>query len=276
LRIFQKLWEDFKEYIILVILLIISLFVISVNQNPGVKKVRAVAFGSFAAVSSVINDVISIAQLKNDNEELRKTNAELMLRVSQLREYGITNDELKRLLEIKDTTKFPLIPASIVSKAFSRSQSVLTINAGSDKGIMPGMPVINDNGFVGVINNVSGDYSIVRTLRNLDLRLAVKDERSRVDGLMKWNGTDLVIINVPKTYDIEPGDRIIVSELSSIVSLPIPIGVVKELSQVERGIFNEVKVQPFVDLSKVENVFVIKVIQSRQKNDLELNFYNIQ
>jgi rod shape-determining protein MreC len=273
---FQKLWQDFKEYFILVILLVVCLVVISVNQNPGVKKVRAVAFGSFAAVSSVINDVISIAQLKSDNEELRKTNAELMLRVSQLREYGITNDELKRLLEIKDTTKLPLIPASIVSKAFSRSQSVLTINAGSEQGIMPGMPVINDNGFVGVVNNVSGDYSIVRTLRNLDLKLAVKDERSRVDGLMKWNGTDLVIINVPKTYDIEPGERIIVSELSSIVSLPIPVGVVKELSQVERGIFNEVKVQPFVDLSKVENVFVIKVIQSRQKNDLELNFYNIQ
>jgi rod shape-determining protein MreC len=276
LRIFQKIWEDFKEYFILVLLLVISLVIISVNQNPAVKKVRAVAFGSFAAVSSVINDVISITQFKGENEVLRKTNAELMLQISQLREYGIVNEELKRLLEIKDTTRFPLVPATIVSKAFSRSQSVLTINAGSDQGIQPGMPVVNDHGFIGIVNNVSADYSIVRTLKNLDLRLAVKDERSRVDGLMKWNGTDLVIINVPKTYDIEQGDRIIVSELSSIVSLPVPIGVVQELSQVERGIFNEVKVQPYVDLSRVENVFVIKIIQSRQKNDLELNFYNIK
>jgi rod shape-determining protein MreC len=275
-RIFQKLWQDFKEYFILVVLLIISLVVISINQKPAVKKVRAVAFGSFAALSSVVNDVISIAQLKNENENLRKNNAELMLQISQLREYGIVNDELKRLLEIKDTTRFPLVPASIVSKAFSRSQSVLTINAGSEQGIQPGMPVINDHGFVGVVNNVAGDYSIVRTLKSLDLKLAVKDERSRVDGLMKWNGTDLVIVNVPKTYDIEAGDRIIVSELSSIVSLPVPVGVVKELSQVERGIFNEVKVQPYVDLSRVENVFVIKLIQSRQKNDLELNFYNLK
>jgi rod shape-determining protein MreC len=276
MRIIQKLWEDFKEYFILVLLLVISLVIISVNQNPAVRKVRAVAFGSFAAVSSIINDVISITQLKNENEELRKTNAELMLQVGQLREYGIVNDELKRLLEIKDTSTFPLVPATIVSKAFSRSQSVLTINAGSEHGIKAGMPVINDRGFIGVVNNVSADYSIVRTLKNLDLRLAVKDERSRVDGLMKWNGTDLVIINVPKTYDIEPGDRIIVSELSSIVSLPVPVGIVQELSQVERGIFNEVKVQPYVDLSSVENVFVIKLIQSMQKNDLELNFYNLE
>jgi len=274
IRLFQKLWEDFKEYFILVILLVISLVLISFNQNPGVRKVRAVAFGTFAAISSIVSDLINTAGLKNENEELRMTNAELMLQVNRLREYGILNEELKRLLEIKDTANFPLAPASIVSKALNRSQSVVIINAGSEQGIRPGMPVINDKGIIGIINSVSGDYSIVRTLKNMDLKLTVKDERSRVDGVMKWNGTDLVIVNVPKTYDIEPGDRIVVSELSSIMSLPLPVGVVKELSKIETGIFNEVKVQPYVDFSRVENVFVIKVVQSRRKNDLELNFFN--
>jgi rod shape-determining protein MreC len=273
-RIIQKIWEDFKEYFILVTLLVISLLIIYFNQNPAVKKVRAVAFGSFAAVSSIVSDVINITQLKNENEELRITNAELMMQVNRLREYGIVNEELKRLLEIKDTTHYPLIPAAIVSRSFNRSQSVLTINAGDEKGITPGMPVINDHGFVGLVSSVSSGYAIVRTLKNLDLKLTVKDERSRVDGVLKWNGTDLVIINVPKTYDIEPGDRIIVSELSSIISLPLPVGVVQELSKVETGIFNEVKVQPYVDFSRVENVFVIKIVQTRQKNGFELNFYN--
>lgn len=273
-RIFQKLWEDFKEYFILVVLLIISLTIISINQNPAVKRVRAVAFGTFAAVSSVVSDVINITQLKSENEELRKTNAELMLQVSQLREYGIINKELKKLLAIKDTFSLPLVYANIVSRAFNRSQNVLTVNRGSDDGILPGMPVINDHGLIGLVASVSGDYSIVRTLKNLDLKLTVKDERSRVDGVMKWNGTDLVIINVPKTYDVEPGDRIIVSDLSSIISLPLPVGIVQGLSNVETGIFNEVKIQSYVDFSRVENVFIIKSIQSRQKNELELNFYN--
>jgi cell shape-determining protein MreC len=57
------------------------------------------------------------------------------------------------------------------------------------------------------------------------------------------------------------------------VPLPVPIGVVVGLSKVETGIFNEVKVKPFVDFVRVENVFVLGVIQSKQKNDLELNFY---
>lgn len=274
-RIFQKLWEDFKEYFILVILLVISLIIISYNQNPAVKNIRSVAFGTFAAVSSVVSDVLNIARLRNENNELRKTNAELMLQVNKLREYGIVNEELRKLLAIKDTSGIPLIPAAVVSRSLNLSQSVLTINAGSREGISPGMPVINDHGLVGMVNSVSEDYAIVRTLKNLDLKLTVKNERSRVDGIMKWNGSNLVIVNVPKTYDVEPGDRIIVSEISSIISLPLPVGVVQNLSKVETGIFNEVKIKPFVDFSEVENLFVVGLVRSLEKNKMELNLHKM-
>jgi len=273
-RFFSKVWQEYKEYIILILLLVISLITLSLNQKPGVKKVRAVAFGTFASVTSVISDVINTAKVKSENERLRKVNAELMLQVNRLREYGILNEELKGLVGVKDTFNYPLIPATIVSKSLTKSQSTITINVGEGSGVKPGMPVINDQGLIGIVSSISEDYAIARTLKNIDLKLTVKDERSRVDGILKWNGEDLVIVDVPKTYDIEPGDRIITSELSSIVPIPIPIGVVVGLSKVETGIFNEVKLKPFVDFVRVENVFVMGVVQSKQKNNLELNFYN--
>ena len=91
---------------------------------------------------------------------------------------------------------------------------------------------------------------------------------------MKWNGEDLVMVNVPKTYDIKPGDRIMTSELSSIISIPIPVGMAMELSKLETGIFNEIRIKPFVNFAKAENVFVIGIIESKEKNQLELNFFN--
>jgi rod shape-determining protein MreC len=272
-KFFSKVWQEYKEYIILILLLVVSLITLSQNQKPGIKKVRAIAFGTFASVTAVISDVINTAKVQSENERLRKVNAELMLQVNKLREYGILNEQLKGLVGLKDTFDYPLIPASIVSKSLTKSQSTITINAGNKSGIKPGMPVINDLGLVGIIHSTSEDYAIARTLKNIDLKLTVKDERSRVDGILKWNGEDLVIVDVPKTYDIEPGDRIITSELSSIVSIPIPIGIVMGLSKVETGIFNEVKIKSYVDFVKVENVFVIGVVQSKQKNNLELNFY---
>ncbi|MGE5437235.1 MAG: rod shape-determining protein MreC [Syntrophothermus sp.] len=274
LRIFSNLWEEFKEYIILVVLLVVSLILISLNEQPGIKKVKAISFGTFASVTSLISDVFSTSSLRSENETLRRKNAELMLKVNKLRDYEVTNRELKGLVGIKDTTTFPLLPATIISKSLSRSQNVFTLNKGENDGIKPGMPVINDQGLVGIIYNTSGDFSIVRTLKNSELKLAVKNQRSRVDGLMKWNGSDLVIVNVPKTYDIKPNDIIVTSDISSIIPFTIPVGKVVELIQVETGIFNEVRLTPMADLDRSENVFVIKVVQSKQKNDLELNFFN--
>lgn len=272
-RFLPRAWENFKEYIVLVILLIISFFLLSQNQNTKIHQVKAIAFGGFAAVTSVASDLINVSSYKQENVHLREINARLMLEVNRLREYGIVNKELKRLLELKDTINYPLIPATVVSKLSSKSQGNITINAGINDSIKPGMPVINDLGLVGVITSVSQDYSIARTLQNIDLKLTVKDERSRIDGVMKWNGDELTIVNVPKTYDIEKGDRIITSEISSIISVPIPVGVIAGLSKVETGIFNEAKIKPFVDFGSVENVFIVGIVESKLKNNLELNFF---
>lgn len=273
LRFILSIWGNFKEYLILILLLLISFISLSLNQNPAIKKVRAIAFGSFAASTAILSDIFNIAKVKSENERLRDINAELMLQVNKLREYGVVNENLKNLIGLKDTTKFPLIPALTVSKSFTIAQGTITLNAGADNGVKPGMPVINEKGLVGIIYATSNDYSIAKTLKNFELKLVVKDERSRVDGILKWNGEDLVIVNVPKTYDIEPGDRILCSELSSIVSLPIPVGIVVGIQNVQTGIFNSVKVKPFADFSRIENVFIIGVIESKQKNDLELNFF---
>jgi len=273
-RSISNLWENFKEYIVLVVLIIVSLITISLSQKPAAKKVKSLAFGSFSAFTSVISDVFNIAGVRSENEKLRKFNAELMLQVSELRKYGIENSELKQLLSLRDSSVYPLIPATIISKSLSRSQNTFTLNTGKNNGIRPGMPVINDQGLIGVVNSTSDDFSIVQTLLNVELKLTVKDERSGVEGIMKWNGSELVMVDIPKTFDIQPGDRIVTSQLSSIVDVPVPIGMAVGLSKVETGIFNEVRIKPYSDFIKAEHVFVISIVESKQKNGLELNFYN--
>jgi rod shape-determining protein MreC len=273
-RFFSNIWDNYKEYFILVFLLIIGLILLSFNQKPGVKTVRAVAFGTFASLSSMVTDVISVAQIKSENTRLKEKNAELMLQMNKLREFGMVNEELKGLIKLKDTIKYPLIPAKIVSKSFSTSQNTITLLGGISQGIKPGMPVVNDQGLLGIIYSTSDEFAIARTLRNRDLKITVKDERSRIDGIMKWNGEDLVMVDVPKTFDIKPGDRIITSELSSLISIPVPVGIVMELSKIDIGIFNEVRIKPFVNFSRADNVFVIGIVESKQKNQLELNFFN--
>ncbi len=276
IRFFLSLWENFKEYIVLVILLIASLFLLSQNNTAGIQRVRTIAFGTFASITSVFSDLFSVGSLKKENEELRRTNAEMMLQLSRLREYGITNTDLKGLLALKDSSKFPLIPATIVSKSLSKSQGTVTINAGSNQGVKIGMPIITDKGLAGIVYSVANNYSIARTLNNVDLKITVKSERTRENAVLKWNGDWLVMINVPKTFDIKKGDRIVSSEISSIIPFPLPVGVVNEIGNVQQGIFNEVKIQPFVDFQKVENLYILGIVKSKEIDNIELNFLNRQ
>jgi rod shape-determining protein MreC len=276
IRFFNSLWNNFKEYIVLVVLLIISLILLSQNNASGIQKVRSIAFGTFASFTSLFTDIFNVSNLKNENLELRRTNAELMLQVSKLREYGIVNDDLKNLLALKDSAKYPLIPATIVSKSLTKSQSTITLNAGKNQSVKVGMPVITDKGLVGIVFSTSDNYSIARTLTNVDLKLTVKCERTRESAVMKWNGEWLVMINVPKTFQLKKGDRIVTSEISSIVPFPLPVGLVYEIGNIEKGIFNEVKIQPFVNFEKIENVFILGIVKSKEIDDIELNFLNRQ
>jgi len=274
IKSFSKIWENFKEYIVLILLVITSLIILSQNKNQEVQKVRAISFGSFAVVTSIVSNLLNTADIRSEIEELRRVNSELMLQISKLREFGILNEELKGLVGFKDTSDYPLIPATLVSKSLSRTNNTFTLNVGSKDNVKPGMPVINDRGIIGIVHSTSGDFAIVRTLENVDLRLTVKNERSRIHGIMRWDGEELAIINVPETYDFRPGDRIITSEASYLVPVPIPVGIVAEMRNVETEIFSRVKIKPFANLLNIENVFVLGIIQSKQKENLELNFYN--
>lgn len=273
-KLLSNVWNQFREYLVLVLLVIISLSLLTQNNNPQVQKVRAVAFGSFATVTSVFYDLFNITQLKNENQVLRKLNAEMMIHLSMLREQGILNRELKGMLGIKDTTSLPLLPATIVSKSLSITQNTITINAGIKEGIKPGMPVLSYRGLVGIIQTCSENFSIARTIKNVDLKLTVKNENKRLNGIMKWDGEKLVIVDVPRTFDFDVGDRIVTSEISSIIPIPIPVGIVSNIEEDKTGLLNLIHIKPFEEVLSVENVFILMMVENAEKNNLELNFYN--
>lgn len=275
-KLILYVWNQFREYLVLILLVIISLSLLTQNNNPQVQKVRALAFGSFASVTAIFYDLFNITQLKKENLALRELNAELMLQMSILREQGILNSELKGMLAMKDTISLPLMPANIVSKSLSITQNTITINAGINKGIKPGMPVISYRGLVGIAQSCSENFSIIRTIKNVDLKLTVKNEKNRLNGIMKWDGEKLLIVDVPRTFDFDIGDRIVTSDISSIIPVPIPVGVVSKIEEDKSGLLNLIQINPFEEVLSVETVFVLMQVENVEKNNLELNFYNKQ
>lgn len=274
MRILKNIWNQFKEYLILIFLLLISVLLISHSDHSSVKNLKTTTFGTFAFLTSFFADVLPSTGLKSENTKLREQNAKLMLEVNKLREYGIENVELKDLLSMKDTISYQLIPAKVIAKSFSTDQTTFTLNKGNNEGIKAGMAVITGEGLVGIVERSSGDFSLIRTLKHLNFRVVVKDQRSRFQGILHWTGSQLIISNLPKTSEIKLGDRIITSELSSFIGQPFPIGIVKKIINPDEGYFNNVLIKPFVEIEKVENVFIVALIPHKIKNSVDLNYYN--
>ncbi|MBK7103855.1 MAG: rod shape-determining protein MreC [Ignavibacteriae bacterium] len=260
--------NSFKEYIVLILLLILSLLIITLNENHKVKNVRLFSLGIFASFNKIILDFGNYFEDTEYVESLLKNNAQLMLQVNELRDYAYEFDEIKNQIEYKDKSNFELISAQIVSRLVSKISGYFIISKGSADSIEIGLPVITDKGLVGIITDVSQNYSTVRTLENSLFKVAVRDQRSNVDGILNWDGKDLLIKNVPTTEDIDVGDRVIISELSTIIPPAIPVGIISSKESTISGILSNIKVKPFADISKIKNVLILKKSEDLQLDSL--------
>lgn len=273
-RFLQRFFFLFKEYIVLVVLLLTSLSIISLNDTPQIKSLRTLSIAGFAVGSSSIDHVLSIFRPDDELLQQKKLNAELMLELNLLRDAERENITLRNMLFFKDSTNFPLIAARIISKTVNSAQGGYIINVGVNDSVTIGMPVITESGLAGIVNLTTAEYSYVRTLENSLMKVAVADTRSNVSGVLGWNGKDVVIKNIPSSYDIQPGDKIITSEFSTIFPPSIPVGYVTKIKETTSGLLTDVFVQPNVDYVKLKDVFVMRLIPDKQIDSLNLNLLN--
>ncbi len=263
--------SNFKEYLLLIILSVISLSILAANEKPQAKRLKTFALGSFSVVDELVSYLTYPFRKDDSMAELKEENARLMLEVNKLRKYAMENDELKGMIAFKDTSKFPLIPAKVISKLVTKVQGNFIINRGSLDDVKKGMPVLNQKGLIGLVSEVSDNFSVVKTLENNTLNIAVTIQRTNVDGILSYDGNNLVIKNVPSTYDIKVGDRIETSDFSSLFPPSIPIGVIQRKESNVYGLLLNLYVQPLVNIPSVDDLYVMKIIQSKEINQLEMN-----
>ena len=271
LNFLRRFTYQFKEYFLLVILIVISLSFLASNEKPEVKKIRTFALGSFAAVNNLLNFFNGVFSTDPSIDLLKEENAKLMLELNRLRKQGVENQNLRNMLSVPDTSKYDLIAADVISKLVNKIQGNIILNKGSDDGIEVGMPVLNSNGLVGIIADVTDNFSVTKTLFNSSLNIAVTVQNINVDGVLSWNGSELIIKNIPTTYEIKVGEKVETSDFSTLLPPNIPIGVISKKESLALGLLHTIYVKPFADIRSVSNVFVLKVVPSKQINQLEMN-----
>ena len=262
-----------KEYLVLTLAIIISLVLIFSNDNSQIRFLRGIAIGSFGTVQSGFSAIPNIFEIQKENKFLREANIKLSNEIANLKEAKLENIRLTKLLNLKKLNNFGVISGKIVNKSLVQIRNTITINIGENEGAKVNMPVITDDGLVGRIVATSNNYSIAQIILNKELKITVKCQRSRADGILNFDGfQSLTVMNVPKSADVNIGDLFITSEYSNHFPAGIPVGTVTESGNLD-NLFKKVVIKPAVNFETLEEVFVLNYIPDIDKINFEKNMF---
>lgn len=250
--------RQFREYFLLAFFIIVSVALMAENDNRQIHRIRALTIGVLGRMQESVSFLPNFFQLQKENEILRRTNVNLADEVNQLREAKLENIRLRRLLDLKETSRYTLIPGKVIGKTLHLLRNTITLNVGDQEGVVPGMPIITYAGLIGKVIATSGEYAIGQIILNRDFRASARVQRSRVDGILAWEGGRYPLLkNVPKTLDVKVGDMIETSEYSNTFPQNIRIGVVASVTEQPGSLFKTIEVENAVDFATLEEVFVI-------------------
>lgn len=268
-RLLEFLYR-FKEYSALSALTIVSLIMMNLGNTTDLGGYRSIVVGGIGWMQSAFSWIPNPIALKNENAALRELNLQLSDERAKIRQSIIENAKLRKMLEFKKASTTPLITADIVGKTTTEARNYATINRGKKDGVEVGMPVVTDAGLVGLVVGTSDGYSVIRLLINRESRIAGKIQRSRIDGILIWDGEDaLTMKNIPKSYDVQVGDEVITSSYSNRYPSNIKIGTVMETRDDGTSLFRKILVKPSVNFLTLEQVFVLKLLPNPERILLE-------
>jgi rod shape-determining protein MreC len=116
----------------------------------------------------------------------------------------------------------------------------------------------------------SQHYAVLQLLINRDTRVSAKDQRTRVDGIIQWEGENfLVMKDVPRAYDVQAGDLILTSAYSARYPANIVIGRVLEVGEESNSLFRRIVVESAVNFATLEQLFVVDTRSSAERSELE-------
>lgn len=226
---------------------------------------RDVAGAVLSPPQSLLRSLTSGVRLPGENARLRASATRLALENFSLREAEIENLRLRRLLEFEAASWFRLEAAAVLARDAGRYGRSLKISKGRAAGLRENMPVVNHEGLVGKVIEVDAGSSFVQILQDPDCRVSALVQRTRVAGIMAWDpGEGARLLDVPHHADVEVGDLIVTSGLGEIFPKGILIGRVERVAYEQGHLFRRIEVQPFVDFSHLEEVFIVTGLVDRE------------
>ena len=226
--------------------------------------VGGVQFGASLAFGKVGDwwNGLAGGEAARENEELRREVDRLREEKSRLVGILQENARLRELVGFQTRhPDFELAPARVISRDVTPYFRVVKIRIESDADLAPRMPVVAANGVVGQIHRVYGRYADVVIAADARSRIDAISQRNRALGVVHGLGHEADyqarVAYLSDRDEVRIGDVMVTSGMGGVFPGELEIGTVIDVDPDGYGPFQEVTLQPAVDFSRLQEVFVI-------------------
>jgi rod shape-determining protein MreC len=137
-----------------------------------------------------------------------------------------TNDRYHALLGLKTEPPIPMVAARTVSDSRGPFANSRLANAGKEKNVEPGNPVMSENGLVGRIIGVTKGASRILLLTDVASRTPVMIDRTNARAILTGDGGPNPRLEYLRGKEpVRQGDRVLTSGDGGVLPRGLPVGV---------------------------------------------------
>lgn len=211
--------------------------------------------------------------LRTKNEQLAYHNALLMNRLPS--SFIITSDSIFTTNDTLYRRQFNYSVAKVISNSTGKRNNYLIINKGKNQGIQPDQAVLSPQGVVGIVKDVSPNFSSVLSILHSDARISAKIKRNGYIGTVIWDGKDYrfgKLIDIPYHLSVKIGDTVVTSGYSTVFPENVAIGIISEVKPNINDNFYDLKLHFSTDFNRVSEIYVVQNYFKAELDSLSSKF----
>lgn len=160
-------------------------------------------------------------------------------------------------------------PATVVYNTITAQKNYIQINRGSRQGIKDNMAVVSSDGnAVGIVVNVSDNFSQVMSLLNVQNSVSASLKKTGDFGSVEWDGKDprfLTMRRLPKTVEVKKGDTVLTSSVSFNFPPGYMVGTVAEVKMDNTTGTYLLMIKPAANFYNLQQVHVLENIERAEQ-----------
>jgi rod shape-determining protein MreC len=210
----------------------------------------------------------SRTQLLEDNERLRRENLVLQGRSQQMASLQGENVRLRKLLNSSALVRDDVLVAELIGVSPDPEKLQLVLDKGERDGVFVGQPLIDADGLMGQIVEVSSGTSRALLITDVTHSVPVQVNRNGVRAIAEGTGAlgTLEVRHVSSTTDIQEGDLLVTSGLGGRFPEGYPVAVVTEVERDQGEPFARVMAVPSAALDRTRHVLLVFTPHPSQGN----------